>query len=64
MALYYDNRWSPPNSDGLAFYSCPILDACLPGVNGSRSACAIGYGSIACRYCIDNTNIIDLCKGE
>ena len=59
-------RWSPPNSDGLTFYACPILGACLPGVNGSRSACAIGYGSIACRYYTGLTTQgnIDLCRGE
>ena len=55
VSLALTNRWSPPNSDGLTFYTCPIVDACLPGLNGSRSTCAIGYGSIACRYAIGNS---------
>ena len=38
-------------SDGSTFYKCPIPDACLPGNNGSRSACAEGYTSIACSLC-------------
>ena len=42
--------WAPPDSDGTVFYKCPISAACLPGVNGSRSTCAVGYGSIACRH--------------
>ena len=41
--------WAPPNSDGSVFYRCPTVAACLPGVNGSRSQCATGYGSIVCR---------------
>ena len=42
--------WAPPDSDGSVFYKCPVAAACLPGVNGTRSECATGYGSIVCRY--------------
>ena len=45
--------WAPPDSDGSMFYKCPIPAACLPGVNGTRSQCATGYGSIVCRYLDD-----------
>ena len=47
--------WAPSDSDGSVFYKCPIPQACLPGVNGSRSQCAPGYGSIACRSVHDLT---------
>lgn len=43
--------WSQPSSD--RFYPCPVADACLPGVNGSRSTCAEGYTGIVCSVCAD-----------
>jgi hypothetical protein len=46
-------RWSSPESPTLAFYQCPIRDACLPGGNGTRSRCAVGYGYVACSLCVD-----------
>ncbi len=45
--------WAAPSSDGTLFYKCPIPEACLPGVNGSRSTCAPGYGSLACSLCVE-----------
>ena len=45
--------WAAPASDGTLFYKCPIPQACLPGVNGSRSMCAPGYGSRVCSLCVD-----------
>ena len=41
------------SSASLTFYRCPLADACLPGVNGSRVECAPGYGSVACSVCLD-----------
>ena len=43
--------WASPSSDGLQFYACPLAAACLPGVNGTRSLCAQGYGGVLCSVC-------------
>ena len=42
--------WASETSDGLTFYKCPLVGACLPGSNGTRASCAVGYGYIACRW--------------
>ncbi len=43
--------WSPPGSS--TFYKCANLDACLPGVNGTASTCAVGYAGVVCSVCDD-----------
>ena len=43
--------WASSNSSGTTFYPCPIVSACLPGVNGSRSSCATGYTGVLCSVC-------------
>jgi hypothetical protein len=43
--------WASPSSDGSRFYRCPILGACVGGVNGSRAVCAKGYYHVACSLC-------------
>jgi hypothetical protein len=45
--------WASPSSDGSRFYRCPILGACVGGVNGSRAVCATGYDHVACSLCAD-----------
>ena len=46
--------WASSTSDGLTYYRCPIAEACLQGSpsNGTRSACARGYGHVACSLCV------------
>ena len=43
--------WASSDSDGLTFYACPNPNACLPGVNGTRSQCATGYTGVLCTVC-------------
>jgi hypothetical protein len=41
--------WAPPGAT--TFYACNNVAACLPGVNGSRSSCAVGYAGVVCSVC-------------
>ncbi len=43
--------WAPPGS--FTFYRCDKPEACLPGVNGSRTVCATGYTGVVCDVCAD-----------
>ncbi len=43
--------WTAPHSSGLLFYQCPRSLACIPGVNGSRSACESGHIGLLCDVC-------------
>ena len=43
--------WASDASDGLTFYKCPLPEACLPGVNGTKAQCATGYAGVLCSVC-------------
>jgi hypothetical protein len=45
--------WASNSSGGGVFHECLIPEACLPGVNGSRSMCAEGYSGVLCAVCAD-----------